>query len=148
MTKKTRRKLPRGQRAQHGPAAGYEEHGPGCQCRQCRTLASLGRGRNPQLAVRQMVADHIAVNRAAGVDPGAELAESARDVRIGMENLGSAITDVALAGGRLLALLDNQAGTETLSSIQADQGYQLMRGLNDAHVALIDFWIQVGKGLG
>lgn len=147
MTKKTRRKLPRGQRPQHGAAAGYEEHSPGCQCRQCRILASLGRGRNPQLAVRQMVTDHVQANRAAGVDPGAELAEVARDVRIGMENLNSAIKDVAMAGGQLLALIDNQAGTETLSSIQADQGYQLMAKLAGAQADLADFWIQVGKGL-
>lgn len=147
MTKKTRRKLPPGQRPRHGAAAGYEQHPSGCTCRSCRRLAELCRGRNPDMALRQMIADHRAADRAADVDPDAELAVTARDVRIAMANLNGAINEAALAGGKLLALIDNRNGTEILSSIQADQGYQLMKGLNDAHVALIDFWLEVGKGL-
>lgn len=147
MTKKTRRKLPPGQRPRHGAAAGYEQHSPGCQCRQCRRLAGLGRSRNPDMTLRQTIASHLAADQAAGVDPDAQLAEAARDVRVGMQNLNAAIKDIAMAGGKLLGLIDNRRGTTTLASIEADQGYQLMGALADAQVNLADFWIGVGKGL-
>ena len=147
MTKKTRRKLPPGKRPRHGAAAGYEAHGTMCTCRQCRRLAGLGRSRNPDMTLRQTIASHLAADQAADVDPDAQLAEAARDVRIGMQNLNSAIKDIAMAGGKLLGLIDNRRGTETLSSIQADQGYQLMSALANAQVSLADFWLEVGKGL-
>lgn len=66
--------------------------------------------------------------------------ETARKLRASMKQALSGITDAADAAGKLMAILDNDAGIETLSSPRSDRCYQLFGELQGAYNDVADFF--------
>lgn len=74
-----------------------------------------------------------------------DVVRAARDVTAAMKRIDKDIKDVAEASGILLALLDNAEGTETLSSIRANTGFQLVGNLSGAYEELAGFLATVAR---
>ena len=75
-----------------------------------------------------------------------DIAEAARRVTAAMFRINAGIESLARESGWLLAMADNAAQVETLSSIRADTGYQLVKAIADAYDDLARYFSEEFKG--
>lgn len=77
--------------------------------------------------------------------PDHDMVNAARNLAGAMKRVSEGINDVAVTSAKLLALLDNAEGTETLSSIRADTAFQLVGNLSGAYEELAGFLATVAR---